>query len=115
MRRRRGFTFAALSFLKAAATGGVYLEPAACRGSLLAGLSMTVSHGAGILSYLHVNYTTAMIFKSAKVPSVVIAGRWIKSHLQPLPHEMTWAICMMTLVLGASIELPCSSFGGKWV
>ena len=40
-------------------------------------LTIKVSHGAGILSYLHVNYTTAMIFKSAKVPSVA-CQTWAK-------------------------------------
>ncbi|CAK9110446.1 Adenosine 3'-phospho 5'-phosphosulfate transporter 2 (PAPS transporter 2) (Solute carrier family 35 member B3) [Durusdinium trenchii] len=107
------FTFAVLALLKSVVSGGLRLNSWAIRGPVLAGLSMTVSHGAGILSYLEVNYTTAMIFKSAKVPSVVLGGRWINKN-QTMSHEMFWAICMMIglLLFGLGDGLESARFTG---
>ncbi|CAJ1364030.1 unnamed protein product, partial [Effrenium voratum] len=87
------FTFTLLALAKAA-VGGLSLNMGAVEGSAIAGLSMTVSHGCGILSYLYVNYTTSMVFKSAKVPSVLLAGR-VLNHGQRAANELWWALCMM--------------------
>eukprot|EP00434_Breviolum_minutum_P040005 symbB.v1.2.035540.t1/scaffold4809.1/size34500/3 len=105
------FTFAVLALAKSLFTG-LQVNSSTLRGSVLAGLSMTVSHGAGILSYLYVNYTTAMIFKSAKVPSVVLVGRWINQSQTSASHELLWAICMMIglLLFGVGDGLESARF-----
>eukprot|EP00913_Durusdinium_trenchii_P022718 g21334.t2 len=54
-----------------------------------------------------------MIFKSAKVPSVVLGGRWINKN-QTMSHEMFWAICMMIglLLFGLGDGLESARFTG---
>jgi len=44
-------------------------------GFVLCGFTMMVSHGLGLMAYMHVNYTTAMLFGAAKLPLVLLMGR----------------------------------------
>ncbi|CAE7704484.1 Slc35b3 [Symbiodinium sp. CCMP2592] len=91
-------TFAVLALAKCAIRGIPTLHVSALRGSAIAGLAMTVSHGCGILSYIYINYTTAMVFKSAKVPSVLLGARWINKAALTA-RELFWALCMMSGLL----------------
>lgn len=44
---------------------------------ILCGVMMSVSHGAGLAAYCWINYTTAMLFGSAKLPSVMLVGAFL--------------------------------------
>lgn len=59
---------AALRLALAAAGGSRGARFAAC------GVAMVVSHGAGLAAYTHVNYTTAMLFSSSRLPAVLFVG-----------------------------------------
>jgi len=94
------FTYFSLVLLKRLILGGLVqsfkeLRTSAFR-ALLVGTSLTVSHGCGVASFVHINYTTAMLFKSAKVPSVMLGGMVINQQ-RPGRSEVFWAI---TLTLG---------------
>ncbi|CAE7798766.1 UTR2 [Symbiodinium sp. CCMP2456] len=91
-------TFAVLALAQCAIRGIPTLHVSALRGSAIAGLAMTVSHGCGILSYIYINYTTAMVFKSAKVPSVLLGARWINKTALTA-RDLFWALCMMSGLL----------------
>ncbi|CAE7505527.1 UTR2 [Symbiodinium pilosum] len=96
------FTFMVLALVQSMVRGLPGLSFSAIRGSAVAGYAVPVSHGCGILSYVYVNYTTAMVFKSAKVPSVLIGARLV-NKTATTARELLWAFCMMIgLLLFAS-------------
>lgn len=66
----------------------------AARGYLICGASMTLSHGAGAAALVHLNYTAAMLFKSGKVPSILLGASLFKLQKASL-EEVCWAIVMM--------------------
>jgi len=107
------FTYFSLVLLKRLAFGGMLQSFKALRrsvlGALLVGTSMTVSHGCGVASFVHINYTTAMLFKSAKVPAVMLGGKVINQH-RPRRSEVCWAITLtvglLLFGLGDRIESP---------
>jgi len=43
-------------------------------GYAITGCAVAVSHGCGAVAMVHLNYTTATLFKSAKVPTTLIGG-----------------------------------------
>merc|ERR1719161_578492 len=58
------------------------------------GPMMTLSHGAGMVAYEYINYTTVMFFKAAKVPAVMI-GSWALAHQKFRANEILFALVMM--------------------
>eukprot|EP00746_Dinoflagellata_sp_MGD_P098061 gnl/MRDRNA2_/MRDRNA2_39428_c0_seq2.p1 gnl/MRDRNA2_/MRDRNA2_39428_c0~~gnl/MRDRNA2_/MRDRNA2_39428_c0_seq2.p1 ORF type:complete len:285 (+),score=39.54 gnl/MRDRNA2_/MRDRNA2_39428_c0_seq2:1-855(+) len=87
-------------------------------GSVLAGISMTVSHGCGVAAFVHINYSTAMVFKSAKVPSVMV-GATCMNRQRPSIAEQLWAFLMMLGLilfgLGDKLESPRFSAVGVFL
>jgi drug/metabolite transporter (DMT)-like permease len=73
------------------------------------GPMMTLSHGAGMVAYEYINYTTVMFFKSAKVPAVMI-GSWALARQKFRANEILFALVMMigliTFGCGDRIESP---------
>ena len=55
------------------------------------GPMMTLSHGAGMVAYEYINYTTVMFFKSAKVPAVMI-GSWALARQKFRANEILFAL-----------------------
>lgn len=45
----------------------------------LCGAAMAVSHGSGLAAFVYVNYTTAMLFSSARLPSILIVSSLLRS------------------------------------
>jgi len=106
-------TYFTLVMLKRLFFGGLLQSLKALRssapGALLVGTSMTVSHGCGVVSFVHINYTTAMLFKSAKVPAVMLGGMVINQQ-RPRRSELCWAILLtvglLLFGLGDRMESP---------
>lgn len=48
----------------------------------LCGVTMVLSHGIGLAAYLRINYTTAMLFSSAKPPTVMLMGALVNRGSQ---------------------------------
>ncbi|CAK0889061.1 unnamed protein product, partial [Prorocentrum cordatum] len=61
----------------------------------LCGVAMTVHHGTGLAAMCRVNYTTAMLFTAAKLPSVMLAGVVVNpTASRPAPAAFVSAVCV---------------------
>eukprot|EP00928_Gymnodinium_smaydae_P100079 TRINITY_DN9736_c0_g1_i2.p1 TRINITY_DN9736_c0_g1~~TRINITY_DN9736_c0_g1_i2.p1 ORF type:complete len:245 (+),score=27.35 TRINITY_DN9736_c0_g1_i2:442-1176(+) len=74
---------------------------------------MTVSHGAGAASLVHLNYTTSMLFKSGKVPSILLGSVALKLHTATM-EELLSAILMTTglFIFGVGEKMEALRFDG---
>lgn len=59
------------------------------------GLAMAVSHGAGLAANVRINYTTATLFSSARLPSVLLVGAVMHQAKHTPPTAHLAAVCVM--------------------
>lgn len=72
----------------------------------ICGIAMAVSHVAGLSACVRVNYTTAMLFGSAKLPSVMIIGAVLnaaRGHGQKQQRNPPWQAYALSLCVTAGL------------
>lgn len=89
LRGPKGAALAVIGSFKYSIATGELLRFGVC------GLAMVCSHGAGLAAYIHINTTTAMLFSSARLPTVIVAGAFLlkQKKAPPLATHLA-ALCV---------------------
>lgn len=74
---------------------------AECARFIVCGVSMAASHGAGLGANCRINYTTAMVFSAAKLPTVMFVGLLIQRNDARTPTSSYCASLIVALGLYA--------------